>query len=44
MILDADGGNYRGLILFVGFCYAGGLVAFIYVRFMAPGCKVKRKY
>jgi MFS family permease len=44
MILDADGGNYRGLILFVGNCYAGGLVAFICVRLMATGCKVKRKY
>jgi hypothetical protein len=39
-----DEGRYRGLILFVGAFYAGGLVAFLVVRMMATEWKVKRKY
>ncbi|KAH8818472.1 major facilitator superfamily domain-containing protein [Hyaloscypha sp. PMI_1271] len=44
MILDADGGIYRGLILFVGGCYAGGLVAFTWARLMATNWRLKSKY
>lgn len=44
IILDVDEGRYRGLILFVGAFYAGGLVAFLVVRMMATEWKVKRKY
>jgi len=44
IILDADGGRYRGLILFVGACYTGGLVAFLAVRMMTTGLRVKTKY
>lgn len=44
IILDAGGGSYRGLILFVGGCYAGALVAFLGVRLMATDWKVKRRF
>jgi MFS family permease len=44
MILDADKGRYRGLVLFVGGCYAGGLVAFIGARLLATRWSVKSKY
>ncbi|TVY68846.1 Riboflavin transporter MCH5 [Lachnellula suecica] len=43
-ILDLGGGSYRGLILFVGFCYAGGLVAFLGARILATGLRVRVKY
>ncbi|KAE9375722.1 MFS general substrate transporter [Stipitochalara longipes BDJ] len=44
MILDADKGRYRGLILFVGGCYASGLVAFIWARLMATKWRLKSAY
>jgi MFS family permease len=43
-ILDIGNGNYRWLILFVGVCYTGGLVAFLVARVMATGWKLKTKY
>jgi MFS family permease len=43
-ILDMGGGSYRGLILFVGFCCAGGLVAFMAARLLATGLKLRVKY
>ncbi|KAL3422498.1 riboflavin transporter [Phlyctema vagabunda] len=36
--------GYRNLILFVGFCYVGGLVAFSVARVMAKGWKVTQKF
>jgi len=44
LVLDAGNGSYRGLILLVGICYAGGVVAFLVARVMATGWMVKKKY
>lgn len=43
-ILEAGGGEYRGLVVFVGCCYAGGLGAFCCARVMASGWSVRRKF
>ena len=44
LILDANKGGYRGQVLFVGGCYAGGLVAFIWARLMATEWRLKSRY
>lgn len=44
MVLDTDRGRYRGLILFIGSCYARGLVAFLSVRLIAANWRLKGKY
>jgi MFS family permease len=43
-ILDMGSGSYRGLIMFVGLCYAGGLVAFLGARLIAMGVILRVKY
>jgi MFS family permease len=44
MILHTDGGSYRGMILYVGSCYAGGLMAFLWVRLITTDWRVLRIY
>jgi MFS family permease len=39
-ILTSNGGEYWGLIVFVGVCYFGGLAAFLTVRFLHTGRKL----
>lgn len=43
-ILDMGEGSHRGLVLFVGCCYAGGLLAFLGARIIATGLRFKVKY
>lgn len=43
-LISAEGGSYWGLIVFVGMCYAGGLIAFAVARIMATGWLFKSKY
>jgi hypothetical protein len=44
MILGADGGRYSGFILFVGSCYAGGLISFLCVRLIATDWEFSKRY
>jgi MFS family permease len=39
-IIASNGGDYWGLIVFVGVCYVGGLAAFVTVRVMETGWKL----
>lgn len=43
-ILTSNHGSYWGMIIFVGACYAGGLAAFVGVRIMATGWKLRAVY
>jgi MFS family permease len=43
-ILDAGGGDYQGLVIFVGCCYAGGLAAFCCARVMVVGWRLGKRY
>lgn len=43
-IVAVDGGQYWGLILFVGFCYVGSVASFTAARGMAAGWSLKVKY
>ncbi|PVH74142.1 MFS general substrate transporter [Cadophora sp. DSE1049] len=43
-ILDISGGNFNGLIIFVGCCYAGGLLAFCCARVLAVGQGLRQKF
>jgi MFS family permease len=43
-ILTSNGGNYWGLILFVGACYAGGLFCFTCVRIIKTDWRLRSVY
>jgi len=43
-IIASNDGAYWGLILFVGFCYLGGMGAYSVARVMATGWKIKAVY
>ncbi|XMA13254.1 hypothetical protein WAI453_006045 [Rhynchosporium graminicola] len=43
-ILDMNHGNFNGLVIFVGACYAGGLVAFSCARALAVGWKLGQTF
>ncbi|KAI9806405.1 MAG: hypothetical protein M1833_003592 [Piccolia ochrophora] len=43
-IVSAEGGAYRGLILFTGMCYVGGLAMFLAARILAVGWRVTTVY
>jgi MFS family permease len=43
-IIAVNHGDYWGLILFVGVCYVGGLSAFVTVRLLRGGLKLKVAY
>lgn len=44
IILNASKGNYNGLVLLVGACYAGGLLTFLGARIMIAGWGARKKY
>lgn len=43
-ILDMSGGKFNGLVIFVGCCYAGGLLAFYCARVLAVGQGLRQKF
>lgn len=43
-LLNADGGNYMGLILFTLLSYSAGLACFIWARVLVVGCSLKVAY
>ena len=43
-LLAADGGSYTSLIGFVGACYGGGLICFIWARILKVGWSMKKIY
>jgi MFS family permease len=43
-IIKANGGEYWGLITFTGVCYVGGLAAFVIVRVLKVGWRLKAIY
>ena len=43
-LIATEGGNYMGLIGFVGACYGGGLICFIWARVLKVGWSLKKVY
>ena len=43
-LLERSHGNYEGLIIFVGGCYAAGLACFIFARVGEVGWSLKKRY
>ena len=43
-LLATDGGKYTGLIGFVGACYGGGLICFIWARVLKVGWSLRKIY